>query len=164
MSKRALADRIWDRVIELRTAPRPALAARRASRAEVTARDELLLDLRERARYLRGADRRRRAAARAGRRRRRAAAAAAARGASAPQPAPRPRPPVLTAEGVGLADLDGVRGWIGDCQRCKLAGDAQEHRLRPGQPERASSCSSARRRAPTRTSRGSPSSAAPASS
>jgi uracil-DNA glycosylase family 4 len=33
-----------------------------------------------------------------------------------------PAPPVFTPEGAALPDLEGVRGWIGDCQRCKLAG------------------------------------------
>jgi uracil-DNA glycosylase family 4 len=33
-----------------------------------------------------------------------------------------PVPPVTTPTGETLADLDALRAWIGDCQRCKLAG------------------------------------------
>jgi DNA polymerase len=76
--------------------------------------DDVLLDLRERARYFAelsdvGVPR---------------TALAATR--SAPAPAPRtPRPPaapVLSPEGAELRDLEAVRDWVGDCQRCKLAG------------------------------------------
>jgi len=78
--------------------------------------DDVLLDLRERARYFAelsdvGVPR----SARAG-----------TQAAPAPAPAPRtPRPPaapVLSPEGAELRDLAAVRDWVGDCQRCKLAG------------------------------------------
>jgi DNA polymerase len=78
--------------------------------------DDVLLDLRERARYFAelsdvGVPR---------------SALAGTRAAPAPAPAPRtPRPPaapVLSPEGAELRDLAAVRDWVGDCQRCKLAG------------------------------------------
>jgi uracil-DNA glycosylase family 4 len=95
----------------------------------MTEREEVLLDLRERARYFAeltdvGVPR----------------SALAAPGTVSPPPAlgaglaaspsvskaskaPKPAgPPVLTPEGVTLPDLEGVRGWVGDCQRCRLAG------------------------------------------
>jgi DNA polymerase len=78
----------------------------------MTARDEIVLDLRERARYFAELTE-----------------VGVPRSAFAPPPrpsapkAPRPAgPPVLTPEGVTLPDLEGVRGWIGECQRCRLAG------------------------------------------
>ena len=93
----------------------------------MTARDEILLDLRERARYFAeltdvGVPRSALAAAAPT-----AAGGAAMALAPPPRPAapkaPRPAgPPVLTPEGVTLPDLEGVRGWIGECQRCRLAG------------------------------------------
>jgi len=76
--------------------------------------DDVLLDLRERARYFAelsdvGVPRSAPAGTRA-----------------APAPAPRtPRPPAapaLSPEGAELRDLAAVRDWVGDCQRCKLAG------------------------------------------
>ena len=79
--------------------------------------DDVLLDLRERARYFAelsdvGVPR--------------SALAGPVPGPVAPAPAPRPpRPPaapVLSTEGAELRDLEAVRSWVGDCQRCKLAG------------------------------------------
>jgi DNA polymerase len=77
--------------------------------------DDVLLDLRERARYF--AELSDVGVARS--------ALAGTRAAPAPAPAPRtPRPPaapVLSPEGAELRDLAAVRDWVGDCQRCKLA-------------------------------------------
>ena len=77
--------------------------------------DDVLLDLRERARYFSeltdvGVPR--------------AALARPAAAAAVPAP-PSPRPPaapVLSPEGGELRDLPAVREWVGDCRRCKLAG------------------------------------------
>jgi len=41
---------------------------------------------------------------------------------AAAKPVRAPAAPVLTDEGAELRDLEAVRAWIGDCQRCKLAG------------------------------------------
>jgi uracil-DNA glycosylase len=76
--------------------------------------DDVLLDLRERARYFGeltdvGLPRV-------------AMAAAIPASASAPRPAPAPAPPVLSPEGAPLPDLKAVRDWVGDCHRCQLAG------------------------------------------
>ena len=76
--------------------------------------DDVRLDLRERARYFAeltdvGVPRI-------------AMAAPASPAASAPRPAPAPSAPVLSPEGAPLRDLEAVRDWVGDCQRCKLAG------------------------------------------
>ena len=50
--------------------------------------------------------------------------------------APRaPVAPVFTPEGAALPDLEGVRGWIGDCQRCKLAGGRKTIVFGQGNPE-----------------------------
>jgi uracil-DNA glycosylase family 4 len=46
-----------------------------------------------------------------------------------------PAPPVFTPEGAALPDLEGVRGWIGDCQRCKLAGGRKTIVFGQGNPE-----------------------------
>jgi DNA polymerase len=43
--------------------------------------------------------------------------------------------PVFTPEGAALPDLEGVRGWIGDCQRCKLAGGRKTIVFGQGNPE-----------------------------
>ena len=50
-------------------------------------------------------------------------------------------PPVSAAlsvsapSGEGPADLDGVRAWIGDCQRCKLAGGRKNIVFGQGNPK-----------------------------
>jgi len=95
----------------------------------MTARDEILIDLRERARYfaeLTDVGVPRAALAAPGTAAQPSAVAlglaplsAAPKAPKAPRPA---GPPVLTPEGVALPDLEGVRGWVGDCQRCRLAG------------------------------------------
>jgi uracil-DNA glycosylase family 4 len=79
--------------------------------------DDVLLDLRERARYFAelsdvGVPR----SALAG------PAPRPALVASAPRPPRPPAAPVLSTEGAELRDLEAVRSWVGDCQRCKLAG------------------------------------------
>jgi uracil-DNA glycosylase len=79
--------------------------------------DDVLLDLRERARYFAelsdvGVPR----SALAG------PAPGPALVASAPRPPRPPAAPVLSTEGAELRDLEAVRSWVGDCQRCKLAG------------------------------------------
>jgi uracil-DNA glycosylase len=53
----------------------------------------------------------------------------------ASRPARAPAAPVFTPEGAALADLEGVRGWIGDCQRCKLAGGRKTIVFGQGNPE-----------------------------
>jgi DNA polymerase len=80
--------------------------------------DEVLLDLRERARYFSelsdvGVPRDVRAAS---------APVVSAPVASAPRPPRAPAAPVLSPEGAELRDLGAVRDWVGDCRRCKLAG------------------------------------------
>ena len=51
---------------------------------------------------------------------------------------PRPVPAIASPAGVeasgDLADLAGVRGWIGDCQRCKLAGGRKNIVFGQGNP------------------------------
>jgi DNA polymerase len=49
---------------------------------------------------------------------------------------PRPVPPPETAPVAtgGLTDLAGVRSWIGDCQRCKLAGGRKNIVFGQGNP------------------------------
>ena len=89
--------------------------------------DDILLDLRERARYFAelsdvGVPRTALAAPVS------APALAAPAPTAGPRVAPAPRPPrppaapVLSTEGAELRDLEAVRDWVGDCQRCKLAG------------------------------------------
>ena len=48
---------------------------------------------------------------------------------------PSPARPVTTSEGVELRDLEAVRGWIGDCQRCKLAGGRKTIVFGQGSPQ-----------------------------
>jgi DNA polymerase len=74
-----------------------------------------------------------------------------------------PAAPVLTPEGAPLGDLEAVRSWIGDCQRCKLAGGRKTIVFGQGSAE-ARLMFVGRRRARTKTSRAWPSWAAPASS
>jgi DNA polymerase len=129
MSKRALADR---NLGPGAGAPLAAIGAgpgqtRRAPRPpEVTkVPDDVLLDLRERARYFAelsdvGVPRSALAAPVP------VVAAPVVKAPALAAPAPRtPRPPaspVFSTEGAELPDLEAVRGWVGDCQRCKLAG------------------------------------------
>jgi DNA polymerase len=59
--------------------------------------------------------------------------------------APAPRPPVVIPAdlpgdpplptGDAAADLEAVRGWIGDCQRCKLAGGRKTIVFGQGHPQ-----------------------------
>jgi DNA polymerase len=103
--------------------------------------DELLLDLRERARYFAeltdvGVPRRALAspvpavAAVAA-----SSATAGPRVAAAPRPPRPPAAPVLSPEGAELRDLEAVRSWVGDCQRCKLAGGRKTIVFGQGSPE-----------------------------
>jgi uracil-DNA glycosylase family 4 len=101
----------------------------------MTPRDEVLLDLRERARYFAeltdvGLPK----------------AAPALPGLASPHAgtglaakAPRPRKPVgdpvLTPEGVTLTELEGIRGWLGECQRCRLAGGRKTIVFGQGDPQ-----------------------------
>ena len=85
--------------------------------------DDVRLDLRERARYFAeltdvGVPR--------------SALAAPAR---APNVSPSPARPVTTSEGAELRDLEAVRAWIGDCQRCKLAGGRKTIVFGQGSPQ-----------------------------
>jgi DNA polymerase len=98
--------------------------------------DDLLFDLRERARYFAeltdvGVPRR---------------SASAEQPASAPiaptvemaPAAPRrtvPAAMATTPSGEALADLDALRAWIGDCQRCKLAGGRKNIVFGQGNPQ-----------------------------
>jgi uracil-DNA glycosylase family 4 len=54
---------------------------------------------------------------------------------AAAKPVRAPAAPVFTHEGVELRDLEGVRGWIGDCQRCKLAGGRKTIVFGQGSPQ-----------------------------
>ena len=103
--------------------------------------DDVRIDLRERARYFAeltdvGVPRSALAASAV-------ATAAPAGGASrvaspsAPKPQRAPAAPVLTAEGAELRDLEAVRAWIGDCQRCKLAGGRKTIVFGQGNPQAA---------------------------
>ena len=91
--------------------------------------DDVLLDLRERARYFTeltdvGVPR--------------AALARPAAAAPAPPSLPSPRPPaapVLGPDGAELRDLPAVREWVGDCQRCKLAGGRKTIVFGQGNPQ-----------------------------
>jgi DNA polymerase len=85
--------------------------------------DDVRLDLRERARYFAeltdvGVPR-----------------SALAAPAVATEAARSPARPVTTTEGVELRDLEAVRGWIGDCQRCKLAGGRKTIVFGQGSPQ-----------------------------
>jgi len=100
--------------------------------------DDLLVDLRERARYFAeltdvGVPR----SALAGPVPGPALAAPSAGPGAAPVPRP-PRPPaapVLSPEGAELRDLGAVRDWVGDCQRCKLAGGRKTIVFGQGNPQ-----------------------------
>jgi DNA polymerase len=88
--------------------------------------DDVRLDLRERARYFAeltdvGVPR----------------SALAAPVVAAAKPVRAPAAPVLTHEGVELRDLEAVRAWIGDCQRCKLAGGRKTIVFGQGNPQAA---------------------------
>ncbi len=54
---------------------------------------------------------------------------------AAAKPVRAPAAPVLTSEGVELRDLEAIRGWIGDCQRCKLAGGRKTIVFGQGSPQ-----------------------------
>ena len=128
-SKRALADRIWDRVIALRAAaPTRRRAARRASERR-RSRTTSLADLRERARVFRGADRHRRAARRAGR-----APRCRPRRRAPRTPAPRVARPSQPGRRTALRDLDGRARRARRLPALQARGRAQDDRVRPGQP------------------------------
>jgi uracil-DNA glycosylase len=65
-----------------------------------------------------------------------AAEAATAPARTAPSGAPLAMPPIAGDPG-GLTDLPGVRGWVGDCQRCKLAGGRKNIVFGQGNPNAA---------------------------
>jgi uracil-DNA glycosylase family 4 len=91
----------------------------------MTPRDEVLLDLRERARYfaeLTDVGVPRAGLAASGTVARPAPAAAASFAPKAPRPSKPAGDPILTPEGITLGDLEAIRGWLGECQRCRLAG------------------------------------------
>jgi uracil-DNA glycosylase family 4 len=91
----------------------------------MTARDEILLDLRERAYYfaeLTDVGVPRSALAAPGTERPPSPVAASVAAPRTPKAPKAAAAPVLTPEGLSLADLEGIRGWIGECQRCRLAG------------------------------------------
>jgi uracil-DNA glycosylase len=90
---------------------------------------ELLDDLRERARMYG-------ALTTVGVARRAAASEAAAVRPAAAAPVPSPMPAVAGDPG-GLTDLPGVRHWVGDCQRCKLAGGRKNIVFGQGNPNAA---------------------------
>jgi len=48
---------------------------------------------------------------------------------------PSPARTVTTSEGAELRDLEAVRAWIGDCQRCKLAGGRKTIVFGQGSPQ-----------------------------
>jgi len=54
---------------------------------------------------------------------------------AAAKPVRAPAAPVFTHEGVELRDLEAVRAWIGDCQRCKLAGGRKTIVFGQGNPQ-----------------------------
>ncbi len=54
---------------------------------------------------------------------------------AAAKPVRAPAAPVLTDEGAELRDLEAVRAWIGDCQRCKLAGGRKTIVFGQGSPQ-----------------------------
>jgi DNA polymerase len=96
--------------------------------------DDVRLDLRERARYFAeltdvGVPRSALAAP--------APPAVAAVAAVAKEVRRSPARPVTTSEGVELRDLEAVRGWIGNCQRCKLAGGRKTIVFGQGNPQAA---------------------------
>ena len=92
--------------------------------------DDLRLDLRERARYFAeltdvGVPR----SALAG------PVPVPALAAPAPRPPRPPAAPVFSPEGAELRDLGAVRDWVGDCQRCKLAGGRKTIVFGQGNPQ-----------------------------
>jgi DNA polymerase len=101
--------------------------------------DDVLLDLRERARYFAelsdvGVPRSALAAPVP-------AMAIPGPALAPPVPAPAARPPrapaapVFNTEGAELRDLEAVRDWVGDCQRCKLAGGRKTIVFGQGNPQ-----------------------------
>jgi uracil-DNA glycosylase family 4 len=101
--------------------------------------DEILLDLRERARFFAeltdvGVPRTTLGDREAVTASLSAAVPRVASASRAPRP---PAAPVLTSEGAELLDLEGLRGWIGDCQRCKLAATRKKIVFGQGNPQAA---------------------------
>ena len=97
--------------------------------------DDVRLDLRERARYFAeltdvGVPRSALAAPVS-------AVSAPPRASAAAKPVRAPAAPVFTPEGAELRDLEAVRAWIGDCQRCKLAGGRKTIVFGQGNPQAA---------------------------
>jgi DNA polymerase len=86
-------------------------------------REDILADVRERARYYSGLS----------------SLGLAPRPAAAPPTEASvfaaPAATVAPAIGEGPADLEGVRAWIGDCQRCKLAGGRKNIVFGQGNPK-----------------------------
>ena len=126
MSKRELAERIWDRVVELRARPRAAAASAPrdpSAGSDEVERDDLRADLRERARFFAALtdDRRAARARRSARRDARHPRRRPRRRGSRPRRALRAAP-VLAPESAALPTSTPCASWIGDCQRCKLAG------------------------------------------
>ena len=54
--------------------------------------------------------------------------------ASSAAPEPTTAWPPIAGDPGGLVDLPGVRGWVGDCQRCKLAGGRKNIVFGQGNP------------------------------
>jgi DNA polymerase len=90
-------------------------------------RDDVLADLRERARYYA-------TLGTIGVPARKPAPAAKPPAAAAPGAVPASAPPAAGAE-AGPHDLEGIRAWIGDCQRCKLAGGRKTIVFGQGNPK-----------------------------
>ena len=63
------------------------------------------------------------------------AATDGSRVAPVPRPPRAPAAPVLSPEGAELRDLEAVRGWVGDCRRCKLAGGRKTIVFGQGNPQ-----------------------------
>jgi len=103
--------------------------------------DDLLLDLRERARYFAeltdvGVPRSALAGPGSGPALTAPAPTAGPRiVAAAPRPPRPPAAPVFSPEGAELRDLPAVREWVGDCQRCKLAGGRKTIVFGQGSPQ-----------------------------
>jgi DNA polymerase len=64
-----------------------------------------------------------------------AAPSAGPRVGPVPTPPRPPAAPVLSPEGAELRDLGAVRDWVGDCQRCKLAGGRKTIVFGQGNPQ-----------------------------
>ena len=131
MGKHELAERIWDRVVELLgwRAARRALRPRRVtglSEALLGEREDLLADLRSERSITRGLTSLGLPASKpCPRRRARRGAGAAAAGSR------------LAAAALGgrRRTCEGIKTWIGDCQRCKLAGGRKTIVFGQGNPK-----------------------------